>query len=110
MNSSGTEVQGTFSTSSPNFLTYTTSAVTGISVFNDSVGGNVIPESPIRTTDDGLHFIVFQRTHGLYSNLVTLSGISGDVAPGTTLTVDYSNTRTEISVISTTNFGTFECQ
>ena len=88
-----TEVQGTFSTSSPNFLTYTTSAGLPGSVFNDSVGGNVIPESPIRTTDDGLHFTVFQRTHGLYSNtnLVTLSGISGDVAP-TTLTVDYSNT------------------
>ena len=105
-----TDVQGTFSTSSPNFLTYTTSAGLAGSVFNDSVGGNVIPESPIRTTDDGLHMTVFQRTHGMYSNtnLVTLSGISGDVAP-TTLTVDYSNTATgEISVASTTNFGTFE--
>ena len=103
------EVQGRFSTTAGQYLKYTNSS--GVTTtLNYSVGGDVIPQDPIRVTSDGLHMKVFQRNHGMHSstNVVTLKGIQSDVTP-TTLSAAYNNAATgSISIASTTNFGTFE--
>ena len=103
------EVQGRFSTTAGQYLKYTNSS--GITTtLNFSVGGDVIPQDPIRVTSDGLHLKVFQRNHGMHSNTntVTLRGVQSDVTPSS-LNAAYNNAATgSISIASTTNFGTFE--
>jgi len=104
-----TEVQGRFGTDSGEYLKYTNSS--GITTtLNFSVGGDVVPQSPIRVDSDGLHMKIFQRNHGMYSNTntVTLKNVQSDITP-TTLSSAYSNSSTgDISIASTSNFGTFE--
>ena len=103
------EVQGRFGTSAGQFLKYVNnSGVT--TTLNFSVGGNVVPQSPIRINSDGLHLKIFQRNHGMYqnTNLVTLKSIQSDQTP-TTLSSPYNSSATgDISIATTSIFGTFE--
>jgi len=72
--------------------------------------GCTISTFDVDSTYDGLHFKVNHRAHALnaFNNLVTISGVESDV-PVTTLTADYSNDSTaDISVVSSSNFDTFE--
>ena len=102
-------VQGTFSTgAADNILYRNNSGVTTALNFP----GPVNP-SEVETVNDGLHFTVFHRNHGLHAtgNQVTISGIHPDNKP-TLLTEEYSVTATtSISlsdVSSPTNFNQFE--
>jgi len=103
------QVQGEFLTGPLNYLQYINSS--GITTtLNSTVGGNVIPVSPIRVNTDGVHLKIFQRNHGMHSriNQVTLSDINSNITPSP-LSVTYSSTSTgEISIASTSNFGSFE--
>jgi hypothetical protein len=78
---------------------------------NSTVGGDVIPLSPITTVTNGDYIKVFQRNHGLYSNVdrLNIDGVSSDVAPST-LAQEYKfNTTTFITLESAaTDFATFE--
>ena len=108
-----TEVQGDFvvSTGFANTLFYTqaglTSDINGI--------GAEMQVTSLDVVDDGLHFTVDHKNHGMYfqDNLVTLSGITGDVRP-TKISVDLSSTETAAVFVDNTNynvldnFGTFE--
>ncbi len=82
-----------------------------IGIDGKTVGsGATIASFDVDTTNDGLHFKVNHRSHALhaFNNLVTLSGVDSDV-PSTKLTADYDNTATsDISVVSSSNFATFE--
>ena len=103
------DVQGDFATGATDKLFYENSS--GITTeLNFSVGGSVVPQTPIRVNADGLHMKIFQRNHGLYGgvNKVTLKDITTDV-PTTTVAEAYSNTATgSISVGSTANYTSFE--
>ena len=80
-----------------------------------SDGGNVgsavtISSFDVDSTNDGLHFKVNHRAHGLhaFNNLVKISNVQSDV-PETKLNADYDNDATsDISVVSSSNFATFE--
>jgi len=85
---------------------------TGLGV---TAGGNIgsgvtISSFDVDSTNDGLHFKVNHRSHGMhaFNNLVKISGVDPDV-PSTKLTVDYDNDSTsDISVVNSSNFATFE--
>ena len=102
------DVQGNFATGASDSLFYQNSL--GITTeLNYSVGGAVVPQSPIRINTTGTHMRIFQRNHGLYSevNRVTLKDIATDV-PVTKLTAAYSSTDTGvISIGATTNYTDF---
>ena len=98
------QIQGTFNTG------------VGTVTFNNGstvelIGaGCTINSFDVDSTNDGLHFKVNHRAHGMhaFNNLVKISNVESDV-PLTTLTADYSNTSTaDISVVSSSNFDTFE--
>ena len=60
--------------------------------------------------NDGLHFKVDHRAHGLhaFNNLVKINGVTSDV-PLTKLTADYpTDSLSDIPVTSSSNFATFE--
>ena len=103
-------VQGDFLTGVGNTLQFTTSA--GIlTTLNQSSGGSVIPNS-IRVVgeNDGLHFTVDHKNHGMYheNNRVTISNVQTDIAP-TKLTSPYNADSTDsLLVESSSDFGTFE--
>ena len=103
-------VQGTFSTGVNDSLLYTNNSGLTTAL---NYPGVVVPVSPIRETNDGLHFKVFHRNHGMHAtgNVVTLSGLNTKTKP-TLLTDEYSLTATTaISIASSTsptNFGEFE--
>ena len=82
-----------------------------IGIDGKTVGsGATIASFDVDATNDGLHFKVNHRAHALhaFNNLVSISGVDSDV-PSTTLSADYSNTATsDISVVSSANFDTFE--
>ena len=85
---------------------------TGLGVTADgNIGSGVtISTFDVDSTEDGLHFKVNHRAHGLhaFNNLVTISNVDSDIA-STKLTTDYDNTSTaDISVVSSSNFATFE--
>lgn len=72
-------VQGNFTSNSLFPLFYENSS--GITTeLNYDVGGGVIPLNPINVLDEGNYVKVFQRNHGLYSNVnrVTITGVQGD--------------------------------
>ena len=101
-----TGVQGKFTTNSSDLLRFVNDSGT-TTLIN---GGGVYVESPIREINDGNHMNVFFRNHGMHAlgNVVTLSGLEGEVDP-TTLSTSYSSTETgAISVGSTVNFAVFE--
>jgi hypothetical protein len=85
---------------------------TGLGVTADgNIGSGVtISSFDVDSTNDGLHFKVNHRAHGMhaFNNLVKISGVDPDV-PSTKLTVDYDNDSTsDISVVNSSNFATFE--
>ncbi len=85
---------------------------TGLGVTADgNIGSGVtISSFDVDSTNDGLHFKINHRAHGLhaFNNLVKMSDVQSDV-PETKLTVDYDNDATsDISVVSSSNFATFE--
>jgi len=102
-------VQGNFTTNSAYPLYYENSV--GFTTELNGVGGNVIPVSPITVTEQGNYIRVFQRNHGLYSNVnrVTISDVRSDVTPNT-LSQQYGfDTTTFITIEGlATNFETFE--
>jgi hypothetical protein len=94
------------------------SFITGVGTITYNNGSNVvvvgngctISSFTVDSTYDGLHFKVLHRSHGMhaFNNLVTISGVDSDV-PVTTLTADYdANSTANISVVSSSNFDTFE--
>ena len=103
------EVQGEFVVGAGYTLTYVNNS--GISTtLNDSVGGNVTIDQPIQVVNDGLHINVFQRNHGMYSdvNKVSISGAKGNIKP-TTLSIAYEASSTSnITVVDATQFAQFE--
>ncbi len=84
---------------------------TVIGIDGKTVGsGSTVASFDVDSTNDGLHFKVNHRAHGLhaFNNLVKISDVQSDV-PETKLTADYDNDATsDISVVSSSNFATFE--
>ena len=85
---------------------------TGLGVTADgNIGSGVtITTFDVDTNNDGLHFKVDHRAHGLhaFNNLVKISGVDSDV-PSTKLTADYDGSAlSDIPVVATSNFDTFE--
>ena len=84
---------------------------TVIGIDGKTVGsGSTIASFDVNSTNDGLHFKVNHRSHGLhaFNNLVKISDVQSDV-PETKLSADYDNDATsDISVVSSSNFATFE--
>ena len=102
-------IQGSFVTGIGTLGFNNGSTVLGID--GKTVGsGSTIATIDIDSTNDGLHFKVDHRAHGLhaFNNLVKISGVDSDV-PSTQLTADYANNSlSDISVVSSSNFATFE--
>ena len=72
-------VQGNFTTNSSYPIYYVKK--TGITTeLNSGVGGDVVPVSPIVISEQGNYIKVFQRNHGLYSNVnrVTISDVRSE--------------------------------
>ena len=102
-------VQGTFATGGSDKLYYQNSV--GVTTeLNYSVGGNVIPQTPVRVTTDGTHLKINQKNHGMYSsiNKVSISDVASDITP-TALNAAITRTATStINVASNAAFTTFE--
>ena len=82
----------------------------GTTVEGNIGSGVTISSFDVDTTEDGLHFKVNHRAHGLhaFNNLVKISNVQGDL-PTTKLTADYSNDSTaDISVVNSSNFTKME--
>ena len=92
----------------PQILSFFNSS--GVSTtLNSTVGSDVVP-TDVTEVISGDDFRVFQRNHGMYSdvNRVTLTDVDSDVEP-TTLSNQFSNTDTTLMTLeSVDNFGTFE--
>ena len=101
-------VQGNFVVGSANTIFYNNSS--GISSeLNSGVGGDVQVGS-INVINDGLHFKVNHKNHGMYftKNNVKISEVQSDVKP-TQLTAAYNTGDTgSISLQDASNFSTFE--
>ena len=82
-----------------------------IGIDGKAVGsGSTIASIDVNQTNDGLHFKVDHRAHALHSfnNLVKIGGVDSDI-PSTKLTADYdTSSSSDISVVSSSNFATFE--
>ena len=102
-------VQGSFVTGVGTLGYNNGSTVIGID--GKTVGsGSTIASFDVNSTNDGLHFKVNHRAHGLhaFNNLVKIEDVESDV-PSTTLTADFDiNSLSDISVVSSSNFATFE--
>ena len=103
-------VQGNFIANASYPLYYDNN--TGITTeLNYGVGGDVIPVSPINTVTNGDYIKVFQRNHGLYSNVdrLDLTEVASDTIP-IGLAQEYKfNTTTFITLDgAATEFTTFE--
>ena len=103
-------VQGNFVTNSAYPLYYENNS--GITTeVNSNVGGDVIPISPINITNSGDYIKVFQRNHGLYSNIerVDITNVVSDTIP-ISLSQDYPfNSTTFITLEEQSDvFNTFE--
>jgi len=102
-------IQGSFVTGIGTLGFNNGSALIGID--GKTVGsGSTIASIDINQTNDGLHFKVDHRAHGLhaFNNLVTINDVDSDI-PSTKLTADYDTSAlTDISVVSSSNFATFE--
>ena len=82
-----------------------------IGIDGKTVGsGATIASFDVNSTNDGLHFKVNHRSHALhaFNNLVKISNVQSDV-PETKLSADFDTDATsDISVVSSSNFATFE--
>ena len=103
------QVQGDFAVGSGNTLTYVNGS--GISTtMNSAYSENVIVTQPVQVIDDGLHVNVFQRNHGMHSdvNKVIISEQKSSIKPSL-LTDDYNSSSTSDILISDgTEFENFE--
>jgi len=97
------EVQGNFvsNTSYPLFFDNNAGITTEL---NSTVGGKVVPLSPIVTVNSGDYIKVFQRNHGLYSDIsrLNLYGVDSDT-PQNILAQEYSFDATGFIAIESTN-------
>ena len=105
-------VQGEFVVGSAKSLGYFTSAGAATTLNNDLPGapGGDVQISSVNIDNDGLHFTVDHKNHGMYfsDNQVKISGVRGDVKP-TTLSVELPAGSTDgITVSSASSFTTFE--
>ena len=101
-------VQGNVVVGSASTIFYYNSAGAS-TVLNSGQGGDVQVGS-VNVINDGLHFKVNHKNHGMYftKNNVKISDVSSDIKP-TKLTVAYNTGDTgSISVEDVTNFSTFE--
>jgi len=101
-------VQGDFDTL--NSLFYINNS--GISTeLNFGVGGGVNPQNPIYIDNPGTYIKVFQRNHGMYSNVnrVVIDGVKSDIKAAS-LAVEYPFDSTSFITLNdaATNFATFE--
>ena len=84
---------------------------TVIGIDGKTVGsGSTISSFEVDSTNDGLHFKVDHRAHGMhaFNNLVVISDVDSDV-PSTKLTADYDfDSSADIPVVASSNFATFE--
>ena len=106
------QVQGTFATGTGvgNTIKYVNNSGNLVDL-NSTVGGNVTIVDPVAIEDDGLHFRVLHRNHGMHSrlNYVTLSNIDSDSAPTKTTAIIASDFTGVLSIESSqTDFTTFE--
>ena len=98
------DVQGNFVTNSayPLYFVNNSGITTELNAAASApAGGDVIPQSPIGVVNEGNYIKVFQRNHGLYSNVnrTVISEVRADTVP-TTLAQDYG--------FNTTSFITFQ--
>ena len=102
-----TEVQGDFVVSS-GFANTIFFSQAGISSDLNGEGAQVQVRN-LNVVDDGLHFTVDHRNHGMYfaDNLVTLSGIDGDVRPSKT-SQSVNSGETVSIFIDNTNYDVIE--
>ena len=105
-------VQGEFVVGAAKTLGYFTSAGAATTLNNDLPGapGGDVQISSVNIDNDGLHFTVDHKNHGMYfsDNQVKISGVRGDVKP-TTLSVELPVGSTDgITVSSASSFTTFE--
>ena len=104
-------VQGNFVTNASYPLYYENNS--GITTeLNSSVGGDVVPISPINIVTSGDYIKVFQRNHGLYSNVdrLDIDGVVPDTIP-ILLAQEYNFDATTFIVLDSptpTTFNTFE--
>lgn len=102
-------IQGEFTTVGTDYVKFINNS--GITT-DFSNNGTQLSIGRIETMNDGLHFKVFHRNHGMHSssNIVRIRDISSDVEK-VTLTAQYpsqSGDQTTINLSSTTNFNKFE--
>ena len=105
-------VQGEFVVGAAKTLGYFTSAGAATTLNNDLPGapGGDVQISSINVDNDGMHFTVDHKNHGMYfsDNQVKISGVRGDVKP-TKLTVELPLGSTDgVTVSSASSFTTFE--
>ena len=102
-------IQGSFNTGIGTVGFNNGSQVLGLD--GTTVGSAVtISTFDVDQNNDGLHFKVDHRAHGLhaFNNLVKIDGVASDV-PLTKLTADYTtDSLSDIPVASSSNFATFE--
>jgi len=102
-------IQGSFVTGIGTIGFNNGSTVKGLD--NKTVGSGItITTFDVNQNNDGLHFKVDHRAHGLhaFNNLVKIDGVDSDV-PSTKLTADYDqSSSSDISVVASGNFDTFE--
>ena len=105
-------VQGEFVVGAAKSLGYFTSAGAATTLNNDLPGapGGDVQISSVNIDNDGLHFTVDHKNHGMYfsDNQVKISGVRGDVKP-TILSVELPAGSTDgVTVSSASSFTTFE--
>ena len=101
-------VQGNFVVGSANTMYYYNSS--GISSELNSGAGGDVQVGNVNVINDGLHFKVNHKNHGMYftKNNVKISEVGSDIKP-TTLTAAYNTGDTgSISLQDASNFSTFE--
>ena len=104
-------VQGNFVTGNGKLMTFT-HPITGITTIMNSNGstGGAIEAKSVQVVNDGLHFTVDHRNHGMHheTNRVQVDGVQSDVLP-TKLSLPYNTSASgSIAIEASDNFTTFE--
>ena len=102
-------IQGNYLPSSSNRMEFINGA--GITTeLNYAAGGDVIALNPINVTSQGDYIKIFQRNHGLYSNVdrVQIRGVSSDMIPSTLATPYDFDATTFLTLEGTSEYAKFE--
>ena len=102
-------VQGDYLPSSSNRIEFINGA--GITTeLNYAAGGDVIALNPINVTSQGDYIKIFQRNHGLYSNVdrVQVRNVASDVTPSTLATPYNFDATTFLTLERTDEYANFE--